>query len=162
MTMMYYNNDDMLRQDRVLSEGKAYDLLRIAEYATLSMIDADGLPYAVPISFAFDGKASLYLHGARMGKKLTCIQQNNNVCCSIVGATLVQSDKFTSLFESLVLQAKAFVVTDDEERMQAMRLLLQKYSPQHVEKGIAFAANYMHETGVMRLDIVKMSGKSKQ
>ena len=159
--MLYYNNDDMLRQDRVLSEDKALQLLRTAEYATLSMIDADGMPYAVPISFAFDGNTSVYLHGAKTGKKLSCINYNNHVCCSIVGATSVQSEKFTSIFESIVLQAKAFVVTDEAERFQAMRLLLEKYSPQHIEKGIAFAANYMHETGVLRLDIVKMSGKSK-
>ena len=47
---MKYNNDDVRRRDRLLSEQRATELIRIAEYGVLSMIDEDGQPYAIPVN----------------------------------------------------------------------------------------------------------------
>ena len=67
---MKYNNDDVRRRDRLLSEQRATELIRIAEYGVLSMIDEDGLPYAIPVNHVWDGEDSLYIHCAPEGKKL--------------------------------------------------------------------------------------------
>ena len=44
---MEYNNSDVRRQDRLLPEKKAYQLLRGGEYGILSMLSPEGVPYAV-------------------------------------------------------------------------------------------------------------------
>lgn len=70
---MKYNNDDVRRRDRLLSEQRATELIRIAEYGVLSMIDEDGQPYAIPVNHVWDGEDSLYIHCAPEGKKLRAI-----------------------------------------------------------------------------------------
>ena len=47
---MTYDNDQVRRQDRLLDESSAMDLLRRAEWGVLSMRDADGAPYGVPVN----------------------------------------------------------------------------------------------------------------
>lgn len=47
---MKYSNEKVRRQDRLLSEQEAYDLLRQGEYGFLAMTDGEGHPYGIPIS----------------------------------------------------------------------------------------------------------------
>lgn len=50
---------------------------------------------------------------------------------------------------------------DDEERMHALGLLLEKYSPDDREVGMRYAEKSFHRTEVVRLDILGASGKCK-
>ena len=47
---MKYINETIRRRDRLLDEERAIQLLQTAEYGILSMIDEDGMPYAIPAS----------------------------------------------------------------------------------------------------------------
>ena len=49
-------NDEIRRQDRVLNEEEALDLLAQTEYGILSMIDENGLPYGIPVNHVWDKK----------------------------------------------------------------------------------------------------------
>ena len=40
---MKYNNDQVRRRDRLLTEARAREIVYEAEYAVLSMIDEDGM-----------------------------------------------------------------------------------------------------------------------
>ena len=63
------------------------DISRILETTSagvLSLIDSDGLPYGVPLSYAFDGKASIYFHSALCGHKIECIMANSSCSFCII------------------------------------------------------------------------------
>ena len=47
---MKYVNDRVRRQDRLMDEARALELLREGEYGVLSMV-ADGGGYGVPVNF---------------------------------------------------------------------------------------------------------------
>lgn len=159
---MVYNNSNVRRQDRLLSEERAIELLRAAEYGTLSMIDENGLPYGIPVNYVWDEKDSLYIHCAPEGRKLRVIAAHPEVTFSIVGNVNLQPSKFTTEYESIVLKGKARVGLSAEERMQALVLLVEKLSPDDVEIGKKYAEKSFYRTEIIRIDVTEFSGKTKK
>ncbi len=159
---MTYDNTLVRRQDRLLSEERAKELLFEGEYGLLSMVDAQGRPYGIPISFVYDGKQSLYLHCAPEGRKLSALQHQKEVSFCIVGYTQVEPSKFTTNYESVVIEGIAALVQDDEERWKALRLILEKYAPRDIETGMCYSEKSFHRTAVLRIDICTWSGKAKK
>ena len=159
---MIFDNTTVRRQDRLLDQESADQLLRTAEYGTLSMIDVDGMPYGIPINFVWDGDSAIYLHCAPEGRKLRALAQNNRVSFSIVGRVNLLPSQFTTEYESVVLTGEACVNLDDDERHRALRLLLQKLSPEDMEVGLRYAEKSLHRTCIVRLDIARYSAKCKR
>ena len=159
---MKFDNTNIRRQDRLLSEENAWNLLRKAEYGTLSMIDDKGLPYGIPVNFVWDGEESLYFHCAPEGKKLRAIAAHPDVSFSIVGNVNLQPSKFTTEYESIVLKGTAHIGLTPEERMKALVLLLEKLSPNDVETGKKYAEKSFHRTEIIRMDVTEFSGKTKK
>ncbi|MBP3228780.1 MAG: pyridoxamine 5'-phosphate oxidase family protein [Bacteroidaceae bacterium] len=159
---MTYNNQSVRRQDRLLDEERALELLREAEYGVLSMVDADGQPYGIPVNFVWDGADSLYVHCAPEGRKLRAIRHCAEVSFCVVGRVHLLPSQFTTEYESVVLRATATVCQSDEERRKALRLLLQKLSPNDMEKGLRYTEHSLPRTAIIRLHILEMSGKQKR
>ncbi len=158
---MICSNAEVRRQDRLLSESKALELLTTGEYGVMSMCCDDSVAYGIPLSFVWDGKDSIYIHSAILGRKLRCLDKNNSVSFCVVGSTNIISEKFTTEYESIILQCKAFRDLPDSERMEALMLIVKKYSPNDIEVGEKYAEKSFHRTEIIRLDIEKWSGKSK-
>ena len=158
---MIYSNADVRRQDRLLTEESAILLLTKGEYGMLSMQAENGGAYAVPISFVWDGVRSVYFHCAKEGRKLRCIELCNRVSFCVVGRTQVIPDKFTTEYESIILDCKAFIDLPAEERMKAFGLILDKYSTEDKAAGMKYAEKSFDKTEIVRLDIEKWSGKCK-
>ena len=160
--MIRYDNTTVRRQDRLLEEERAIELLRTAEYGTLSMIDEEGLPYGIPVNYVWDGKDSLYIHCAPVGKKLRAVSAHPQVCFSIVGRVNLLPSKFTTEYESLVLKGTAHLGLPEVERMRALILLVEKLSPDDVEVGKKYAEKSFFRTEILRIDITEYSGKTKR
>lgn len=156
-----YSNEKVRRQDRLLAEEQAYALLQQGEYGILSLTDPDGNPYALPINYVWDGQENIYLHCAPEGKKLECIRIHPKATFCIVGRTRVISNKFTTGYESILLRCEAQIGLPAEERMQALELLLDKYSPEDKIIGMKYAEKSFHRTEIIRLHITEFSGKCK-
>lgn len=158
---MNYNQTEVRRQNRLLSESDAITLLREGEYGFLSLVDESGTPYGIPISYVWDGNENIYLHGAPEGKKLKCIAKQPNVSFSVVGLTNVIPDEFTTTYTSIVLACEAALVSDDEERMHALKLLISKYSPGLDETGLKYAKASFQRTAIIKMKVLNWSGKAK-
>ena len=57
---MKYVNDRIRRQDRLMDEERAIELLREGEYGVLSMVSED-MGYGIPVNFGL-GRRSQYLY----------------------------------------------------------------------------------------------------
>lgn len=162
---MEYNNNDVRRQDRLFPEDEARELLRTGEYGVLSMVDGtsgEAVAYGVPVSYVWDGNDALYVHCAKEGRKLRCLAENARVSFCVVGKTCVIPDKFTTAYQSVVLDCKAEIGLPEDERRKALRMILDKYSPGFAEIGSKYAERSFPRTEVIRLTIGKWSGKSKR
>lgn len=158
---MEYNNKDVRRQDRLLREENAYRLLKKGEYGVLSMVTPEGMPYGVPVNYVWDGKDAIYIHCAPEGRKLRCLLETAEASFCIVGSTHVIPNKFTTNYESIVLMCRTEIGLPEEERMDALRGIIDKYAPSFREIGEKYAEKSFHRTQIIKLTIISFSGKSK-
>ena len=159
---MNYINECVRRQDRLLEEENAYHLLRNGEFGVLSMVKDNGDAYGIPINYVWDGTETIYLHCAPEGEKLRSISQHPEVSFCVVGRTNVISNKFTTEYESIVITCHACTGLLPEERMHALRLFLAKYSPDDLVTGLKYAEKSFHRTEIIRLNVLRFSGKCKR
>ena len=158
---MNYTNERIRRQDRLLEEEKAIDLLKNGEYGVLSMQDEGNGAYGIPVNYVWNKENSIYIHCAPEGRKLHCIKRCDTVSFCVVGKTRIISNQFTTEYESIVLKCRACMGLNEEERMHALHLLIEKYSPEYKVIGARYALKSFHRTEVIRLDIEEVSGKCK-
>lgn len=159
---MDFDNSRVRRQDRLMVKEEASSLLSKGEYGVLSMQDEEGGGYGIPLNYAWDNGNSIYIHCATAGKKLRSIAIKNRVSFCIVGETKVLPARFTTEYNSIVLDCTAYTGLPVAERHNALKLLIEKYSPGLLEKGLKYIEKSFDRTEIIRLDIEKWSGKRKK
>ena len=156
---MRYCNDSVRRQDRLLDEARAWEILRRGEYGVLSMASAEG-GYGVPVNYAVSGD-TIYIHCAPEGRKLRAMVANPRVSFCVVGHKRIVPEEFTTEFESIIASGVARVVESDEERRQALRLIVEKYSAEYIEQGLQAIERSVHRTAVVAIEVDNLTGKVK-
>ena len=121
----------MRRTDKERDAAFAMQVFRDATYATLSLTDADGKPYAVPLNVATDGQV-FFFHCAGEGKKLEILQQNPAVCLSAVSYVAIVPEELTTHYRSAVAKGTAEIVTNLAEKAHALRLITEFFAPEQV------------------------------
>ena len=149
----------MRRKEREKDVAFAFAVLRDCEYATLATINADGTPYCIPISPVLIDKA-IYFHCAPEGQKLENISKNNAVCISCAGHTKRVPEDFTTEYESTVATGICHIVSDEEEKIMALKKLCEKYAESNMEHFDARIKKTLHRTYVCKIEITKITGKS--
>lgn len=145
----------------------ALEVLASAPFVTVSMTSDSGMPYAVPLSLVKKNDNTFYFHCAQEGKKLDLLSKNPNVCLSAVGKckpTVGPKDgSFTLEFKSAIAFGKAELVSDNAEKVDAMRLICQKYLPQHMDAFDAAIDRSIAHTSVVKITLTEPpTGKRKQ
>ena len=149
---MRYDNTSVRRQDRLLDEARALQILHEGEYGFLALVEtrADAVAgYGIPISYVFESS------------KLRCLDLRPLVTFTVVGHTRVVPAGFTTAYESVLLRGRALRGLPPEERMHALELLIDKYSPNDKVVGLKYAEKSFHRTEIIRIDIDCASGKQK-
>ena len=158
---MRYVNETVRRQDRLMDEARAIELLSTSEYGVLSMVAKEGTAYGVPLNYVWDGKNSIFIHCAPVGHKLEALEKNPNVSFCIVGDVKLLPGKFTTEYESVVLKGVAHIHLSPEERMAALLKLVDKLSPDFKELGAKYSKMSFHRVNIIRVDFSEYSGKCK-
>ena len=103
----------------------ALEVLDKAPYITVSFTRPDGTPYGVPLSLARTDEKTFYFHCALEGDKLDCIAANPTVALSAVtkcAPTVGPKDgSFTLQYKSAMAVGKAEMVTNKDEKIEALR-----------------------------------------
>lgn len=159
--VMNYQNDSIRRQDRLLDQPEAKELLRRGEYGILCMQRPEGGGYGVPLNYVWDEADAIYIHCAPEGRKLHCLRECDRVTFCIVGKTQVLPARFTTFYESILLDCRARTGLTAEERRRALDHLIGKYSPEYKTIGRQYVEKSFHRTEIIRLDILSWSGKCK-
>lgn len=138
---------------------------RLAEgrYGVLSLVDASGFPYGVPLNYVYDEtNRALYFHSKQQGRKMTAICRHSTAHFSIVLSETVVPHIFTTNYESIFLEGKVHEVTDDEERHRGLLLLCERFAPHELSRRDEVIQKEWSRVAVLRFDITSMSGKSNQ
>ena len=145
----------------------ALEVLDKAPYITVSFTRPDGSPYGVPLSLARTDDKTFYFHCAMEGDKLDCIAANPTVALSAVTRctpTIGPKDgSFTLQYKSAMAVGKAEMVTDRDEKIEALRAISQRFLPHHMDAFDAAIARSLERTTVVRITLTAPpTGKRKQ
>lgn len=159
---MKYDNQYIRRRDRLMDDVHAMELLKNGEYGVLSMVAVDNSGYGIPVNYVWDVKDAIYFHCAPVGEKILCLHENPKICFTVVGKTQVISSQFSTAYESILVFGSISMDLLPEERMSALHLILDKYSPDDKEAGVKYTEKTFSRTTVLRIDIARVSGKTKR
>ena len=120
----------MRRKECERDEAFAWEVLKHAVYATVSMVRPDGTPYATPVNVVGDEVyKTMYFHCAGAGERWELLKNGAPVCVSTVSTATLLPNEFDTAYRSAVFQGRAEVVTDEGEKMKAMLLLCTAFDP---------------------------------
>ncbi|MFL0194155.1 pyridoxamine 5'-phosphate oxidase family protein [Clostridium sp. WILCCON 0269] len=151
---------EIRRKDRELEIEESIELLKSCDYGILSTIGEDGYAYGVPLNYVYINN-SIYFHSAEEGHKLDNLINNARVSFCVVGQTSILPDKFSTKYESVIIFGRANEVFDNEKNT-ALLEILNKYSPEYIEKGKEYIKNASVKTKVIKIGIEHISGKARR
>lgn len=157
----------MRKASREMDSQWALEVMRKAPYITVSFTRVDGSAYGVPLSLACTSDDVWYFHCAPEGDKLDAIAVHPEVCLSAVTKcqpTVGPKDgTFTLQYRSAIAFGKAERVTDTEEKIEALRVISQRFLPKHMDAFDEAVQRSLHRTEVVRITLLSSStGKRKQ
>jgi nitroimidazol reductase NimA-like FMN-containing flavoprotein (pyridoxamine 5'-phosphate oxidase superfamily) len=147
------------RRDREIPTRHEIDaVIRAATVCHLGFA-VNNEPYVVPISFGYDGEA-LYIHTARTGKKINCIERNNRVCFELEANVRLQADEndacsWTFTFESVIGYGTVAELTTPEAKAHGLNRIMEHYSGREWEMSVEALAT----TRVWRIAVEEITGK---
>ena len=152
---------EMRRKERQITEGEAWAVVDKCEYAFLAMTAEDGTPYGLPVTIVREGR-NIYFHSALEGRKVECLRRHPRVCLTCVGDTAIQQDRFTTLYESAVAFGTAAEVTEDGEKVEALRLLCLRHTPDNMADFDRAVNASLARTGIWKIAVEELTGKAKR
>lgn len=157
----------MRRSKQLLPAEECTAILETASFGVLGTGGTGGVPYAVPLSFAYLRPAEedepsggfIYAHCATVGHKLDALAENPRVCLTVVDQSEPVPEKLTDRFRSVMAFGTARLVEDEDEKCLGLVALGEKYAPgldDLVDKEIA---STLHRTCVIAIDVEHITGK---
>lgn len=149
----------MRRAKQELPAEVVRDVLDRATSGVLALVDGDGMPYAVPLSHVRCGNV-VYFHCAREGHKLEALASGSGrASFCVVDQDEVVPEDFLTLYRSVIAFGTVRIVTDDGERMAALRALADKFSP-GIEEGFQREVDSdFARVVILALEVERMTGK---
>lgn len=145
----------------------ALEVFDKAPFITVSFAKPDGTPYGVPLSLARTDERTFYFHGALEGKKLDCIAANPEVALSAVSRCVPtvgpKDGSFTLQYKSAMAVGMAELVSDRDEKIEALRAICQRFLPRHMDAFDDAIQRSLERTAVVRITLTAPpTGKRKQ
>jgi hypothetical protein len=144
----------------------AFEVFDKAPYVTVSMMRPDGTPYGLPLNLVRKDEITFYFHCAAEGEKIDCIMHNPAVSLSAVSKCTPKYEEdrnnFTEYYHSAVAIGRAELITDNTEKIQALKLLCERFLPQYMEHFDEAIARSLDRTTVVKITLIEPPvGKAK-
>jgi nitroimidazol reductase NimA-like FMN-containing flavoprotein (pyridoxamine 5'-phosphate oxidase superfamily) len=148
----------MRKKEKEIREKTAIeDVIRRAQVCHLGLCD-NNTPYVVPVCFGYsDG--TIYFHCSPEGRKIDLIRKNPLVCFQVEADVAIvrheKACKWDVRYRSVIGTGKAFLVSDFEQKRQALGLIMHHYNGDATE----MSHEATDRAAIVRIDIEEMSGK---
>jgi nitroimidazol reductase NimA-like FMN-containing flavoprotein (pyridoxamine 5'-phosphate oxidase superfamily) len=151
-------------------ESKIEAFLTKTKTGFLGLSDDKG-PYVVPLNFIRMGR-SVYFHGAAEGRKIRCIQYNNQACLTVseefgTMTNIIPAHTDTAYMSVMIFGQMEFV-TDLDEATEAMQNMLHKYVPGYYDQPLSkahidkYRSSLGSKTLVFKLNQTHLSAKENE
>ena len=150
---------EMRRKNQQLTEMECVEILNRNTSGVLAVLGDEGYPYAVPLSYVYDGE-SLYFHCAKSGHKLDAIKLCDKISFCVVDQDNVVRQEYTTYFRSVILFGRASILNKDDDIYAAIEKLAIKYNPTDSKENRDNVINKEHTAlCIVKLDVDHMTGK---
>ena len=148
----------MRRNRQQLSREECERILGRCTSGVLALAGDGGYPYTVPLSYVYADGAIIF-HSAVQGHKVDAIKRDSRCSFCVIEQDEIRPAEFTTYFRSVIAFGRIHILEDADEKVQALRLLGRRYSPDD-EPGLQHEIDKsMHHVLLLRLDIEHLSGK---
>ena len=151
------------REQQVTDINEIIEILDKSKVVHVGMIDGDE-PYVVPMNYGYileNDKLTIYLHGARRGRKIDVITKNPKVfyemCCDITPFEGEIACKYGITYASIMGRGTATLVEDVEEKKQALSLLMKAQTG----KDFTFEDKFTTVVNIIKIDTLEFTAKKR-
>lgn len=150
---------EMRRFRQALSRAESEDILRRGTSGVLAVSGDGGYPYAVPLSYVYDGGEILF-HSACAGHKLDALRRCDKASFCVIDRDEVVPETFTTYFRSAIAFGRVRELTDGEEKRAALMRLAVRYAPEAAEaRRQAEVEQSLGHVTLLALTVEHLSGK---
>lgn len=152
------------KERKINDKNKIREILLKGKYVTISMCRRDE-PYIITLSYGFDeAQNALYFHSANLGLKLDILKENSNVCATIIEDLGYINGACSHKYRSVVFWGNMTIINELGEKKHAFDVLLDhlEENPNKLKKRFFKNEKSYEDTCIMRLDIVRVTGKASE
>ena len=150
---------EMRRKKQAMSEELTKKVLSEGTSGVLALEGDDGYPYAVPVSYVYDGE-KLYFHCAKEGHKIDAIKRNEKASFCVIETDHVVPEEYTTYFRSVIAFGRIRILTGDDEKRDALAKLGKRYAPGDSPENLAKYINKEWDpVCVLEMTVDHLSGK---
>ena len=150
---------ELRRKRQALSGEECTAVLNRRTSGVLALYGEGGYPYAVPLSYVWDGE-KLYFHCAKSGHKMDAVRRNNRASFCVIDRDQVVPEEYTSYFRSVIVFGTIRSLEDDGEKRAAVERIALKYAPDDSgENRERVIQREWPALGVLELTVDHMTGK---
>lgn len=152
----------MRRQEREIKDPDVLqDVLSSCKVCRLAMQDEKGL-YIVPMNFGYcdrQGQLTLYFHCAGVGRKISALQTNGQVCFEMdCSHALIEGEKacqYSYQYRSIIGTGQVLFLLDQEEKKDALCRIMQHQTG----KQFSFTDQEAAAVTVFKIQVTEFTGK---
>jgi len=159
----------LLGKLEIKSKEKIIEFLSSQQTGRISSIDEDGYPQIIPMNFVFISDV-IYMHSHVRGEKLDNIRRNQKVGFEVDKNLEFLPSYFSdptdasladTLYISVVIKGNASIVSDKEEKTNALNGLMEKYQPEGRYEPIKPDMDVLKGVEVIKIVPESLRGKYK-
>ena len=173
----------LIKKLEIQSKYKIIEFLNSEPVGRIASLDPNGFPQVIPMNFVFvqanDPRVhsrriikldAVYMHSHPVGEKLENIKGNSKTgfevdrhVCFLPSYYFHPSDasQADTLYISVVIKGNAMIVEDNEEKSEALNLLMEKYQKEGKYEQLDPYMPSVHEVTVIKIVPEEMRGKYK-
>lgn len=119
---------EMRRKKQQLPPDTCREILAQSTSGVLALAGDDGYPYAVPLSYVYDGE-KIFFHCATEGHKLDAIHRCDKASFCVIAQDTIVPQRYTTYYRSVIAFGRICILQDKQEILDAIEKLAIKYSP---------------------------------
>ena len=144
------------------------EILKQCTVGRMATIDENGYPYIVPLNYVY-WQGKIYFHCAHEGEKIANISRDSRVCFEVdIPLAYLDTGFFpentvpsgvTQFYNSVIIRGKATIVTDLQEKIDALNALVVAHEPGVKITKITSELPAVKGCKVVAISIESMTGK---